>query len=42
MQGVIHKDPALNSKKEGVSEENQQNSEGGRGSEPDSHNASDK
>ncbi|KAK9200406.1 hypothetical protein WN944_015603 [Citrus x changshan-huyou] len=41
-QGVIHKDPALNSKKEGVSEESQQNSEAGRGSEPDRHNASDK
>ncbi|GAY59322.1 hypothetical protein CUMW_193670 [Citrus unshiu] len=39
---VIHKNPDLNSKKEGVSEENQQNSEAGQGSEHDRHNASDK
>ncbi|ESR65535.1 hypothetical protein CICLE_v10008180mg [Citrus x clementina] len=41
-QDVIHKNPDLNSKKEGVSEENQQNSEAGQGSEHDRHNASDK
>ena len=42
MQDVIHKNPDLNSKKEDVSEENQQNSEAGQGSEHDRHNASDR